>query len=89
VQAWDSAGQPAVQMAKDSGRAEGFNRSKGFVPLAMAVASTTKYYREKLSLEALNCVSSLRLLREAERFCRIFPHLSFLTHTFSCPQEES
>jgi len=88
VRAWDSAGQPAVEMAKDSGRAKSFNRTESFVPFAMAVASTTESYREKLSFEALNSVPALHLLWEAKRCCRISPHLSLLTHTLNCPQAE-
>jgi len=51
VQAWDSVGQLAVKMAKDSDRAKSFNRTKGCGPFAMAVASTIKAYQEKLSLK--------------------------------------
>ena len=42
VQAWDSVGQPAVEMAKGSGKAKRPNRNKFFLPLAMAVASATE-----------------------------------------------
>jgi len=59
-------------MTKDSGRAESFNRTKGFVPLAMAVASNTDAYQEKLAFEALDFVSSSSLLREAGRYHRIY-----------------
>jgi len=88
VRAWDSVVQPAVEMAKDSDGVKSFNRTEDFVPLAMAVASTTESYRVKLSFEAVNGVSSSCLLWEVERFCRIFLHLSLRTHTSSCPLEE-
>ena len=88
MQAWDKVGQCAVEMANDSDGAKSFNKNEDFVPFAMAITSITDSYQEKLSFEALRGVSSSRLLREAERFRRYYLHLSFLTHTFSCPQEE-
>ena len=42
VQAWDSVGQPAVEMVKCSGKAERPKGNQVFVPLAMAVASATE-----------------------------------------------
>lgn len=42
VQAWDSVGQPAVEMVKCSGKAERPKGTQVFVPLAMAVASATE-----------------------------------------------
>ena len=42
VQAWDSVGQPAVEMDKGSGKAERPKGTQVFVPLAMAVASATE-----------------------------------------------
>ena len=88
MQAWDSGGQPAVETTKGSVKAERLNRTKGFVPLAKAVASTTKAYQEKLSFEALDFVLSLPLLWEAGRGHRLLLHLALLTLTSHCPQEE-
>lgn len=45
VQALDSVGQAAIEMAKGSGKAEW---PKVFVPLATAVASATEAYQEEL-----------------------------------------
>ena len=59
VQAWDSVGQPAVEMTRVSVKAERLNRTKGYVFLAKAVAFTTKAWQEKLSFEALDFVLSL------------------------------
>ena len=89
TQAWDSAGQHAAEMAKDSGRDESFYRTEGFVPLAMAVTSTTEAYQEILSFEALDFISSSPLVWEAGSCHRIFLHLLLLNHTFNCPQEET
>ena len=88
VQAWDRVGQPAVEMASASGKAERPIKTEVFVPLAMAVASTTEAYKEELSLEALDCISSFPLLGEAGRRCTVFLHLALLTLTSHCPQEE-
>ena len=42
VQAWDSAGQPAAEMAKGSSKAERPNRTAVFIVLPIAVASAMK-----------------------------------------------
>lgn len=45
-EAWDSVGQPEVEMAEGTGKAEKLSRTEIFVPLAMAVVSVTKAYEE-------------------------------------------
>ena len=88
VQAWDSVGQPAVETASASGKAERPIKTEVFVPLATAVASTTEAYKEELSVEALDCISSFPWLGEAGRGCTVFLHLALLILTSHCPQEE-
>ena len=84
----NSVTQPAVEMAKGSGKAERPKGTKVFVPLAMAVASATEAYQQKLPFEALDLVPSSPLPGEAWRCCSVFLHLALLTLTSHSPQEE-
>ena len=88
MQAWDSDGQPAVEVAQGSGNVKKPNSTKLIVPLAMAVASATKAYQKKLYFEALGLVSSSPLHGEARRCCTVSLPLALLTLTPHYPQEE-
>lgn len=72
-------------MAEGSVKAKMLNRTEVLVPLAKAVASATKAYKEELAFEALAFISSLPLLWEARRYHGIFLPLALLTLTFNCP----
>ena len=48
AQVWDTIGQPVVMMIEGSGKAKSRQESRVFLPLAVAVISTTKAYEETL-----------------------------------------
>ena len=72
MQAWDNVGQPAIEMAKGSWKAERPHKTKVFVPLAITVASATEAYQEKVYFKALVFVSFSLFLGETRMCCTVF-----------------
>ena len=48
AQVWDTIGQPVVMLIEGSGKAKSCQESRVFLPLAVAVISTTRAYEETL-----------------------------------------
>ena len=88
VQAWDSVGQPAVEMAKCSGKAERPIKTKVFVPLVMTVASATEAYQAKLVLRLWTSFLPHPCLGRPGGVVEFSLHLALLTLTPHRPQQE-